>query len=61
MTRILSATMLPDPPCDINIEFVTVYASADGLSWFERETLALEANKVADESLLRDLEEAGLY
>lgn len=61
MTRILTATVLPDPPCDINTEFITVYASADGLPWLVREDLARAANKAADQDFLRDLDEAGLY
>lgn len=61
MTQILTATVLPDPLCDINIEFIMVCACADGLHWFDRETLALEVNQAADQNFLLDLEEAGLY
>ena len=59
MTQVLTATVLPDPPTDI--DFVLVYAGADGLTFNDRFTLAIEMTEVANKVFLSDLEEAGLY
>ncbi len=53
MTRILSATVLPDPPTDI--DFIVIHAGEPALDWRDREYLAYQRNTQAAERLCQDL------